>query len=264
MWYQKKLPDNLKNFELEKLNAYVGNSYSDMNLVGQYENAIDILINFIIEKGDRIDLIAHPILYLMRHSIELSLKENIRYLDNYSKLGLGKIKTHSINELFNEFEKHYNKIADDLNFKDELADEYIKYTNDLRKLILKLGTDDSSFRYINSTDGTKVFNHDITINIYELKKVFDNSRILLTHTADAISPYTDYIDYIKQDKSIKTKSFGFVLLSFPKYQKEWLIEQLNNEYKIITKKQIWFDTEKDYFLHLKIANHKCFVIPMKE
>lgn len=49
MWYKKKLPENLKRIELEKLNANVGNSYSDLNLAGQYENAIDILINFIID-----------------------------------------------------------------------------------------------------------------------------------------------------------------------------------------------------------------------
>lgn len=215
-------------------------------------------------KGDNINLIAHPILYLMRHSIELGLKENIRYLDKYSKLGLRNFKTHSISDLFIEFEKHYMKIANDLNFKEELSSEYDKYADGLRKLILKLGADDSSFRYIHSTEGSGIFNHDETINIYELKQEFDKTRILLTHIADVISPYTDYVDYIKQDKTIKSKSFGYVYLCFPKYQKEWLIDQLNSEYKVIEKSKIWFDDEKEYFLHLKIANHKCYVIPMTE
>ena len=110
MWYKKDLPENLSKREKEKLKAYVGHSYSDMNLVGQYENAVDILINHTIEKGERVDLIAHPLLYLMRHSIELALKENIRYLDKYSSLGLRGIKTHSISDLFVEFGRHYEKI----------------------------------------------------------------------------------------------------------------------------------------------------------
>jgi len=90
MWYKKQLPDNLTKRELDRLKAYIGQANSDMNLVGQYENAIDILINHIVKKGDRIDLIASPLLYLIRHSIELALKENIRYLNKYSHLGLGK------------------------------------------------------------------------------------------------------------------------------------------------------------------------------
>ena len=49
----------------------------------------------------------------------------------------------------------------------------------------------------------KVFTNSETINVYELKKKYDNSLILISHTADAISPYTDYIDYLKFDKSIK-------------------------------------------------------------
>jgi len=167
MWYKKSLPDNLGKRQLERLKAYVGQSNSDMNLVGQYENAIDILINHIIEQGDRVDLIAHPLLYLMRHTIELALKENIRYFNKYSNLGLGKIKTHSIDDLFKEFERHYNEIANNLNFKAEPETEYDQYAVDLKKLIQSLGTDGSSFRYIKSTSGTKVFNHIEILNIYD-------------------------------------------------------------------------------------------------
>ena len=50
MWYKKELPIEINNRGLDKLTAYIGQSYSDMNLVGQYENAVDILINQIIEE----------------------------------------------------------------------------------------------------------------------------------------------------------------------------------------------------------------------
>ena len=93
MWYKKELPSEINKLDLDKLKANIGHSYSDMNLVGQYENAIDILINQIIEEKHRVDTIAHPLLYLMRHSIELGLKENIKYLKKYSKLPISKSKT---------------------------------------------------------------------------------------------------------------------------------------------------------------------------
>jgi hypothetical protein len=263
MYYKKQLPDNLGKRQLERLKAYVGQSDSDMNLVGQYENAINILINHIIEQGDRVDLIAHPLLYLMRHTIELGLKENIRYFNKYSKLGLGKIKTHSIDDLFTEFERHYDKLANDLDFKADLETEYDKYAVDLKKIIQSLGTDWSSFRYIKSTSGTKVFNHTEILNIYDLKKQFDSSLVFLTHTVDLMAPYTDYADYLKYDQSIKSKSLGNIRFRFPSHQKESLIEKLNEKHKILKENEIWLDEEDNYNLHLKIANKECFVIPMK-
>ena len=101
-------------------------------------------------------------------------------------------------------------------------------------------------------------------DVYELKKKYDNSLVFISHNADVISPYTDYIDYLKFDKSIKKDSLGFVIRCTEKYQKDWLIEKLNEKHKIVIEKSIWFDEEEKYFLHLKIANKKCYVIPMKK
>ncbi len=264
--FKKRIPDNLRKIELEALNANVGRSYCDMNLVGQYGNAIDILINNVIEKKYRVDLISHPLLYLMRHSIELYLKENIRYLSKYSLLELNKkiMSIHSLHKLFNEFEQHFNKIDNDLNFKNEIIEEYKKYANDLNEVIKILGDDWSSFRYVYSTKGKKIFEYNKVVNIYELKKKFDESRIFLTHTADAISPYTDYVDYLKFDENIKLKSLGFVLFCLPDYQKDNLIKHLDHMYDIVEKNKIWFDKDKDYHLHLKIANEQCYAIPIKK
>lgn len=264
MWYKRELPNQINNRELDRLTACVGHSYSDMNLVGQYENALDILINQIIKEKHRVDTIAHPLLYLMRHSIELGLKENIKYLKKYSKLPFSKSKTHTLSDLFTEFEKHYIKIATENNFETELKEEYNKYTSDLKDVIKTLGEEASSFRYIYATDEKKVFANSETINIYELKKKYDNSLVFITHTADAISPYTDYIDYLKFDNNVKNDSLGFVKYCFDKYEKDWLIEKLNEMYRIEREKSIWFDEEEKYFLHLKIANKKCYIIPMKK
>ncbi|MBL6444697.1 hypothetical protein JMN32_00145 [Fulvivirga sp. 29W222] len=264
MWFKKDLPDNLKRHELEALQAHIGHSHSDMNLVGQYENAVDILINEIIQRGDAVDLVAHPLLYLMRHTIELALKENIRYLNKYSALGLGKIKTHSIDVLFNEFERHYNKVATDLGFKNELETDYRKYSQQLKELIKKLGTDWSSFRYVKSFKGNQLFKHSETLNVFELKQKFDASMIFLTHTADAISPFTDFADYIKIDSSIVSKSFGRVLLCLDESQKEWLIRRMNEKYEVVKDDEIWFDKDDKQNLHLKIAYKKCYLIPLKE
>jgi hypothetical protein len=263
MWFKKELPKTLGKIEKNRLQAYIGHSNTDMNLVGQYDNAIDILVNKIIEDKLNIDFIAHPLLYLIRHSTELALKENIRYLNKYSLLGLGGLKTHSIHTLYEEFERHYNEIAINLNFKEIFKDEYEKYANDLRILIKKLGEDWSSFRYVNSTKGNKIFSYSETVDIYDLKRRYDNSRVLLLYTADLISPYTDFIDYIKFDTSVIDEGFGRVLFCVPSFQKESLIEKMNNEYQEVKENKIWFDKTRNYNLHLKIADEKYYIIPIK-
>ena len=233
-------------------------------MVGQYGNAIDILINQIIEGENRVDTIAHPLLYLMRHSIELGLKVNIKYLSKYSNLKIKEFKTHTLSVLFSEFEKHYKKIVIENNFERELKKEYDKYSADLKYVINALGDDWSSFRYVYATDCKKVFADSETINIFELKKKYDNSIIFITHTSDAISPYTDFIDYLNYDASIKNESLGLVKYCFYLNQKYWLIEKLNEKYNIIEENKIWLDEVEKQFLHLKTTSNKCYVIPMKK
>lgn len=264
MCNKKKLPENLVKRQLERLKAYIGHTYSNMNLVGQYENAIDILINNIIDEKERVDLIAHPLLYLMRHSIELALKDNIKFLNKYSNLGLGEIKkTHSIKFLFEEFERHYYEIANNLNFETKLETKYNQFTIELKKLIQSLGNDWSSFRYVNSTSEKKIFSHTEILNIYDLKTQFDSSIFFLSRIIDVISPFTNYADFLKLDSSIKTNAIGFIKFRYPTYKKEWLIEKLNENHKKIKNNEIWLDEENIVHLHLKIANKECFVIPMR-
>jgi hypothetical protein len=180
-------------------------------------------------------------------------------------LGEGKIKTHSIDKLVYEFEMHYNKIATDLGFVEELKDKYEEYVQELQELVQKLGDDWSSFRYVYSNNGAKVFSHSETpINVCELKKRFDTSLVFLINTADAISPYTNYVDYIKVDNSIQSNSFKKVLHCFAEYSKDSVVRNMNEMYKEVKEGEIWFDEERDCDLHLKIANSKCYIIPMKK
>ncbi|MDR1679269.1 MAG: hypothetical protein LBR81_05760 [Prevotellaceae bacterium] len=265
MWFKKEIPSDLSKLDKCRLTAYIG-SYSDAKLAGQYENAINILINQTVEGQFSIDAIAHPLLYLMRHSIELLLKENIKYLNNYSSIGIKDkdLQHHNLNDLFELFEKHYNQIANTLNFKEQLKEEYDKYSARLKDLITMLGQDVSSFRYTHSRKEDKIFDFTDKIDIVELKKGYDKSIDFLIHTADVISRYTNYSDYLKIDESIKENGLCYVHSCFYISDKDWLIEQLNETYKTIRQNEIWEDCEENHFLHLKEGNNKCYIIPMKK
>ena len=260
MWFKKEIPRSLAKHNLK---ANIGFAYTDFNLVGQYNNAIDILFNKILDESLAVDLIAHPILYLMRHSIELALKENIKYLTKYSGVNPSYLRSHSVEDLCKEFEKHFLKISSTLNFDNKIINEFENYYSDLKILVEDLGSDFSSFRYVHSRQGEKVFGNNEIVRVDELKKKYDSSMELLIYTSDVISPYTDYIDYVDQDSSIIPHSFGKVFLSFDVSQKDFFIGKMNEDYITIDRDEKWFSKDELIYYDLKCANNKYYIIPMK-
>lgn len=78
MYFKKEIPaENINKYLASRLEANIGFAQSDMSYLGEYENAIDIIFNFIVENKHNVDTVATPLLYLMRHSIELGLKMKV-------------------------------------------------------------------------------------------------------------------------------------------------------------------------------------------
>jgi hypothetical protein len=60
--------DITNKHEKYQFTAYVGQVFSEMGLLGEYETAINIIKDLKATKT-RIDVVAHPVLYMMRHSL---------------------------------------------------------------------------------------------------------------------------------------------------------------------------------------------------
>ena len=103
IWIKKK-GENTKVLK-DRLTANLKMAMSHMSFLGQYERAVNIIIDQIISSGNRIDRVAYPLLYVIRHSLELGYKANLECLTKYSKKPLSKriLKHHNLATLHQEF-----------------------------------------------------------------------------------------------------------------------------------------------------------------
>ena len=144
---------------------YGGIWSSEYSYINGYFYAAKILLD-----EEPRDLLIYPILYTIRHLIELHLKAivNIIYKINDLKIELGEIKdyikeslyTHSIKKLFNIFELRVKNISTN------------KFDNNIKNLIFELAEDDIEsgevFRYHISKDRTSKIEID---NNPQMKKI---------------------------------------------------------------------------------------------
>ncbi|MFZ2844788.1 hypothetical protein [Psychrobacter sp.] len=183
----------MENTKWEQARRYshIGMS-SDNNFVYamQYYTSFEIMY----DSNAPVDTIALPLLYAMRHYLELILKYNIEYFYEFSgsKNMVGK-SVHTLSSLANAFKEHWQLAKQRFNIK-------IDDTNLLSgfsKLIVELSKMDDyavSFRYSHNRNKDKNFSWLDTVNIYELKILLDDARLLLNHSTDIFNDETGLMD----------------------------------------------------------------------
>lgn len=171
--------------------SHIGMS-SDNNFVYamQYYTSFEIMY----DSNAPVDTIALPLLYAMRHYLELIMKYNIEYLHEFSGSTnmVGKA-VHSLSSLANAFKEHWLLTKRKFNIKVDdtcLLSSFSQLIDELSKL-------DSyavSFRYSHDTKEEKNFSWLDTINIYELKILLDDAKLLLNHSIDDFDYQTGLMD----------------------------------------------------------------------
>jgi hypothetical protein len=192
----------LSEYPRHQFNAYLGFYPSFWAYLKSYKMAFETLMDKVQETGLHVDNLAFPILFIARHSIELGFKANIRYFMEYSnKNDYKKAGTHDLEKLFPAFKLHvyativnlkeqYNieVIKDDIDSFNEFAKEVDKLTN----IFHVLDKCSDSFRYPVDKENNKSFEERTTINLIDVKELYEKSMVLLTHTSDVFTKYTDY------------------------------------------------------------------------
>ena len=198
----------VSKYTRDQFNAYLGHYPSFWNYLGTYKNAFDALMDKVEKSGLHVDHLAYPILFTARHCMELGFKANIRYFMKYSeKDDYKKAGTHDLSKLFAAFKLHV--IATIKNLKDKYGIEvektevaefnnYCKEVEKLTDIFHLLDQYSDSFRYPVDKENNKSFDHKDTINLLDVKELYDKSMILLTHTSDVFAKYTDYADEIEK------------------------------------------------------------------
>lgn len=125
----------------------------------QYQEAFEFLFNNRKNAKKESKLIDLPLLYLLRHYIELSFKYNVEYFKDYSEKTdyLTKLKdTHKIDSLYIAFKLHFDESFKKVTIDIELRTQINGYFSELKKLVdilSKLDNDGVSFRYSDDKNG---------------------------------------------------------------------------------------------------------------
>ena len=185
-----------------KFEAHIGFTPTYGNYLSAYREAIELLFQQIESGHAPVDTLAIPFLFMVRHSLEIGYKMNINYLSRYSNLD-DKVDwdKHFLAELHEAFARHYMAVSEKLEVEEKVDTEFQemhKKLGDLTTQLNKIDRGSFSFRYPMDLDQKRVFDHDEKINLLDVKETFDQAMILLFHTADVLSIYTDYHDYMNE------------------------------------------------------------------
>jgi hypothetical protein len=159
---------------------------------GEYSLAIKNLLEG--SEDSQSTVLALPVLFLIRHSLELAFKMNLVELEKVSgeKANLkfhGK-DSHVLHKLHHEFQKQVELIFKKAKAPQTLRKEFNKRNiqlKDFRQIFDKLDEWSFAFRYPVTPDGkTKSFKPEDQINIADIIPVYEETQTILKYTTDVI------------------------------------------------------------------------------
>ena len=200
---------NELNLEFEKDNnprrlhdshftAFVGHYPHFSTYVAFYQDAVDSLFKRVAVGNDTPDMVAFPLLFLMRHTLELGYKYSLFHLCtlNSTKFDPMYVERHSLVKLHKRLGTEYQAAIGTGSLPEsdkESFDKYYALTESSMKRFEELDASSTRTRFPNA-DESPVFAQGTTVNLLELKNEFDDAMILLTTMADVIEQY-DWSNY---------------------------------------------------------------------
>ena len=180
---------NQVRFEKARRYSHIGQvSHSNFAYAFGYSKAFELLY----ESKAPIDTIVHPMMFTLRHYLELILKANIEYFAKFSGSNCLVPKlttTHEIEKLANAFIEHWNLVKKRAKITvDDTV--YFESFNKLISIFKQLDDKSFSFRFAHDKQGNKSFEWIDQIDIYKIKNIYDVAKVLLNHSVDVFDDHT--------------------------------------------------------------------------
>lgn len=185
--------------------GYLRSSDTIMNYCIDYKKAYFFLFRSIEKSNDQFDEILTPMLFLLRHSVELGFKFNIKYLSvsTKEKLKIKIYQEHNLSKLLDEFRRllNHSKIGDRSIVV--RINEYLVAVGNLTSFLSDLDKGGTSFRY--NVYSEKVKNAGMfRIDLLKINELFEKTMEFLVSTSDVLDDYyklgKPFIDeQLKQD-----------------------------------------------------------------
>lgn len=178
------------------------------HIKGQYDYSINFLIDLVIKKEIDINKVYLPLLFLIRHAIELGIKANIEDLNKKNvkiilenslvnfKNKKEEIQEHSIEKLYNWFSKYLDQI-DIEKIEEEKKIDFNKRKKEFKILKNKIHNLDINSNFFRFPIDSKNKEHELKLNIntlYDLLKIYSEVDTFITFTVDVLKDVGVLVD----------------------------------------------------------------------
>jgi len=175
--------------------SQLGQNRSWFIYYAQYKRVVTDLTDSVQNRQIPIDTISLPLLFSIRHCIELGLKANILEFEKANK-EIEKIKlrekySHSLEVLYNKFTEHLRVYQAKYPLSHEIEKQLTSYLDKLMPLKNKLHNLDKgsfNFRYPVNGEGEYNFVWNKKENLKEIISAFNEIHPLLVCTVDVLLP----------------------------------------------------------------------------
>lgn len=179
-----KRSNNPRNLHEGHFTAHVG-LYPKFNVcMSFYQDAVDKLYREVSEGNETADRIAMPLLFMMRHAMELGYKYTITKICEFNGTTYdAKKDLHFLKKLHKRLKEEFDTLWQNGGVSENKKsgfDEYYEITKDAMEWFDKIDPKGENFRYPN-------FDRYAKINLLEVKNKFDEAMTLLTVTVDVIT-----------------------------------------------------------------------------
>jgi hypothetical protein len=264
----------MNKIERDKYIAWVGMSYSDVQIWGQYERIVDFVFEEYPKTNRRFDEISYPLLFTISHAVELALKENIDFFRKYHgsnhfkkfKNLILQIKSHDLSSLADEFKIGYYRLHKKVKARKADKKEFSNYFKELQKLTEILDRNSETYRYSNKLDNQgrfikKSIDNMKKIDMLELKMLFDKVKNLFIGAPNSLGNYTDYIDFKKANPKYK-KGKGYLYCQRLHYSDSFLenVKEKLNEQLTLIKENTWSDKKSGEVFEIQVWCDDIYII----
>jgi hypothetical protein len=172
--------------------------------LNSFERAVELLYTQVSNADETPYSVALPLLFLMRHSLELGYKYTIEELYRINEIPYepAKFNHHSFKTLHSAVRESFLKAATKWSLSKSTVEDFERHYANTEKCMRefdKLDSRSMTFRYPINKTGNPSFSPDDTVNLLALKRAYDTGMLLLDHLADVLQPCHEMLEGLHEN-----------------------------------------------------------------
>ena len=173
-----------------RMNVCTSISANNLSVYSEgYKRAADIIIDSLEDYYFEINFLFHPVLYLYRHHIELTLKSIIGYANILEECDNSFPRTHDLSILWMKARDKIKIIGD------EIQEDDLKAVDDLIAQFADFDPLSTTFRYPIDSKGEPSIKNHIILNLSHFKSVIEKLSAFLECVVSAFSDYVSDVSH---------------------------------------------------------------------